>query len=55
MNNKELAEQLKQVLQAVQYEQRACLLDGVEINKLKFIIDHLEAAIDLLEVKEPWV
>lgn len=55
MNSKELAEQLKNVLENVEAEQRKCVLNGLEINKFKYVIDHLNDAIELLEAKEPWV
>lgn len=55
MNNQELAEQVRQALINVENAQRECVLEGLEIQRFKYVINHLNEAIELLELKEPWV
>lgn len=55
MNSKEIAKQIRNVLNIVEEEQRKCQLNGLEIQKYRFVIDHLNDAIDLLDIQEPWV
>lgn len=54
MNNKEIANQLRNLLHQVKLNQANCDIESLEINKLKMVIDHLDAAIDLLDIQEPW-
>lgn len=55
MQSKQIAQMLRNVLEQVELEQHKCRLNGVEINKYKYVIDHLTDAIELLDAKEPWV
>ena len=55
MNSKEIAKQLTGLLHQVKVNQTKCQVDSLEINKLRMVIDHLDAAIDLLDIQEPWV
>ena len=54
MNEKEIARVLRNLLYWTKQNQANCKVDGPEINKLKYVIDHLDAALDLLEPQEPW-
>ena len=55
MGNKEIAQQLRALQKEVRNNQLHCTIDSPNLIKLGYVIDHLDAAIDLLDIQEPWV
>ena len=54
MNKKEIARVLRILLYWTKENQAKCEVGSLEINKLKMVIDHLDAALELLEPQQPW-
>lgn len=54
MDKKEITKVLRNLVYWTKENQAKCKVDSLEIHKLKMVIDHLEAALELLDIQEPW-